>query len=825
MESTTGTRAPATLLRHVLVLLGLFALLLDAARVAASPSTPSADSASSATPLLRIPLQAHARERSTADLRQVHHRVAHNATTSSNAAIALSVEHVLRAAAVTHLQRQASGKGAAAVNSTASWLHDAQDLAAAGHVPLVNFMEFQFYGPISIGSPPQEIIVCFDTGSSDLWVPGGKCQDCAGDERFDNTASSTFRAETDGRFAVQYGSGKVSGRFGHDTVSLAQFDVTDAVVGIVSDEEESMSKMKADGLLGMAFDGLATFSDPPLFFSLLRQYPDVAPVFAFYLSPEPNTNGSMLHIGGYDDTYMRAIGATWQMTDVLPQFGLWTFWRVALHSVTIGDGNASLCPNGCVAFVDSGTSLIGIPSDVYLDFLYDVATFAQDHGCYCGFVEYGFQCFLCAPTDFPPMRIGIGGAHYYVLEGPDYTLCIGLTCIVLVQPSGQDMWVLGDVFMKKFYSLYDVERKQVGFACAASSSLCGVDDGNVRGGLDSNGPPRGVPSGALSPFFENSFDLYDMDAHSVLVLFVAGLSLVGSAFVIGSFWHYPQLRREKRALSLLFWLSVCNFAYSVSVWVAGIAFRTASGASASAQLQLQQSNTLFCAMLMGVQQFCGTAILLFSASLALELIRAVRGARSSAADYSHVYYVITWTSAAFCGLFAVLTGVIGFLPDAFGPCRVCIVGHSPEWARMFLFYFPASLTLFISCVAVHVTRTTKSSSAPQSRSHGSHAHTRQQQHNQQRSESERRSIRHLLLCVLVTLVVFALPTVVGFLMAFNVFASSSSLWLYVNEACFYSQGLLHCLVWAFSPSFRTAYHARSNAANGEATRLVAASGV
>lgn len=59
-------------------------------------------------------------------------------------------------------------------------------------IPLENYDQMQFYGRVSVGTPPQEFNVIFDTGSSDIWLPEASCDVCAGKRRYQPSASTSY---------------------------------------------------------------------------------------------------------------------------------------------------------------------------------------------------------------------------------------------------------------------------------------------------------------------------------------------------------------------------------------------------------------------------------------------------------------------------------------------------------------------------------------------------------------------------------------------------------------------------------------------------------
>ncbi|RHY25772.1 hypothetical protein DYB32_008105 [Aphanomyces invadans] len=244
-------------------------------------------------------------------------------------------------------------------------------------------------------------------------------------------------------------------------------------------------------------------------------------------------------------------------------------------------------------------------------------------------------------------------------------------------------------------------------------------------------------------------------------------------FIIGTYWLYPSLR-SKRLLSLLFWLSWCNLIYNSLVWLGSV---------------WQYSDvSLGCSVQLVVQQFAGVGILLLSAVISIELLRAVSGWQAQTPDHSGWYHAVVWTMCTICACVTIWTGVLGYVPDTnYGPAMACWTNHTPLWGRIAFFYLPVLVILVLSLHALQV------------------AIHRLHSTNLIQTESGRRSSQLLVSYVIVFGITSVAPALVGLA---GLYVNLPELVVYTSEVCFYAQGFLHCFVWACSPSFQQAYTQR-----------------
>ncbi|NXE50331.1 PEPC protein, partial [Casuarius casuarius] len=148
------------------------------------------------------------------------------------------------------------------------------------------FLQSSYFGEISVGTPAQDFLVLFDTGSSNLWVPSVYCQTvaCANHAKFNPSQSSTF-TDNGQTYTLSYGSGSLTVLLGYDTLTIQSVTVTNQEFGLSEDEPtQPFYYANFDGILGMAYPSLAVGGTPTALQGMLLQNQLTEPIFSFYFS-------------------------------------------------------------------------------------------------------------------------------------------------------------------------------------------------------------------------------------------------------------------------------------------------------------------------------------------------------------------------------------------------------------------------------------------------------------------------------------------------------------------------------------------------------------
>uniref|UniRef100_A0A8C8E9P3 Peptidase A1 domain-containing protein n=1 Tax=Otus sunia TaxID=257818 RepID=A0A8C8E9P3_9STRI len=298
---------------------------------------------------------------------------------------------------------------------------------AVAYEPLTNYLNSFYFGEISIGTPPQNFLVLFDTGSSNLWVPSTYCQTpaCESHAMFNCSLSSTF-SDIGVTYTLRYGFGDLSVVLGSDTVTnmMQQNQLTEPIFSFYYSRHSL---------------------DPS--FSSFTLHPHILPMHLCITSlstdnPTYNYGGEVI-LGGVDPQLYTG-EVLW--TPVVQEI----YWKIA----------TGWCSQGCHGIVDTGTFLLTIPGQFMSTFLQQLGAEESDDGV-------GGEDAL-----MPTLYFAISGAQLslppsvYVLNN-DGVCNVGVESTYVSSTNGQPLWILGNVFLRQYYSIFDIANNRVGFALSA----------------------------------------------------------------------------------------------------------------------------------------------------------------------------------------------------------------------------------------------------------------------------------------------------------------------------------------------------------------------
>lgn len=323
---------------------------------------------------------------------------------------------------------------------------------------LQNYADTEYYGVIGLGTPKQVFKVLFDTGSSNVWVPSSKCpksnKACQTHNQYDSSQSSTY--EKNGTsFDIQYGTGSLSGFLSTDFMHLAGLVIKRQTFAEATTEPgNTFINAHFDGIVGLGYQSISVDGVPTVFDNLIAQNQLPEPIISFYLKRDGTAvQGGEMILGGVDSSLYSG-SLTWVPVS---KKGYWQF------TVTHIKCNGVVLCAGCQAIADTGTSLIVVPAAAFKKIVNLLGATANSAGE--AFVPCGKTATL------PKVNLDIQGT-IFTLAPRDYIMKFtesgqNYCMLVFTAMAGNPLWILGDVFIGKFYTAFDRGNNSIGFARVA----------------------------------------------------------------------------------------------------------------------------------------------------------------------------------------------------------------------------------------------------------------------------------------------------------------------------------------------------------------------
>jgi cathepsin D len=312
-------------------------------------------------------------------------------------------------------------------------------------------LDYSYFATVKVGSKDQQMWMVLDTGGPHTWVFGSNCttEACQRHETFGEVDSTTLKL-LPLHWAVGYGTGSVSGVLGNDSLSLAGLNVN-MVFGLANDASKDFESYAMDGILGLGRSANSNFNTPSFMDTVAAQHLLKSNIIGFSFSRnEDGARDGAANFGDVDTTRFTGDIVYTNTT------GTSSNWRIPLDDASV---NGTPCRFiNKTAVIDTGSSYVMLPpkdATVLHNLIPGATTTTQG------------QNFTLPCDSKAVVQMSFSGISYSISPkdyvGPQYgSACV--STIVGQALDGDDVWLLGDVFLKNVYSVFDYDNDRIGFA-------------------------------------------------------------------------------------------------------------------------------------------------------------------------------------------------------------------------------------------------------------------------------------------------------------------------------------------------------------------------
>lgn len=383
---------------------------------------------------------------------------------------------------------------------------------------------------LSVGNPPQEFKVSFDLGGGTMILPSNTCTDPACLERhrynkWDSSTAEDIQANgqlvepkvpktllsrrdhgTLGLDSIDIGSGKVVGNFVREQICvLGDSEVSPdgkprcfplALLAANTMSDFPFLTEPYDGSVGLGLRGMS-LSNEFNFLASYQQgyYMNSLAVNSFGLHLGSDSDGGEIVFGGYD---MKRLTHPLKWTSVTaPEEGR---WQVSVTAIRVGNTTLEACrKRPCRAALDYSSSLLSAPTNLVSNLENALAGLAAPEGFSDG----------CQYVSIPEITLELANNFSLTLPAEDYVSEFGSRKSLISKTSceprlghhhndellGEDVFILGESTLRRYYTVFDVDALKIGFSLAASSEAAKALPAlqNEEGAIDDKKNGKGAP--------------------------------------------------------------------------------------------------------------------------------------------------------------------------------------------------------------------------------------------------------------------------------------------------------------------------------------------